>query len=128
MKLVSNDYVGRQVEKNGRYAVWSCLNEKTGESYLAFFNFLETEQEICCSLGEVEQLAGSIWGQDSGQAGEKQTEGYQAQGMQAQDRQRQDKLPEGKVQELWTGTETAISDGILREKVPGHGVRMFALR
>lgn len=128
LKLVSNDYVGRQVEKNGRYAVWSCLNEKTGESYLAFFNFLETEQEICCPLGEVEQLAGSIWGQDSGQAGEKRTEGHQAQGMQAQDRQRQDKLPEGRVQELWTGTETAISDGILRERVPGHGVRMFALR
>lgn len=57
LKLVSNDYVGKQFEKNKDYAVWSCMNEKTGEKYLAFFNFRETEQQISCRLQEVEQFA-----------------------------------------------------------------------
>lgn len=57
LKLVSSEYVGRQFERNDAYAVWSCLNEKTGDKYLAFFNFMETEQEISCSLFAVEQFA-----------------------------------------------------------------------
>ena len=58
LKLVSNDYAGRQFEKNEAYAVWSCLNDKTGEKYLAMFNFLETDKVLTCCLNEVEQFAG----------------------------------------------------------------------
>ena len=62
LKLVSNEYVGRQFEKNKDYAIWSCLNERTGERYLALFNFREEEQEVSCILEEVEQLAGKTAG------------------------------------------------------------------
>lgn len=57
LKLTENAYVGKQVEKNSRYAVWSCRNEQTEELYLAFFNFLDTEQEIACDLSEAEPCA-----------------------------------------------------------------------
>ncbi|MDE6055998.1 MAG: glycoside hydrolase family 27 protein [Lachnospiraceae bacterium] len=57
LKLVSNDYVGKQFEKKDDHAIWSCLNKVTGEKYLAFFNFKETAQEIKCSVREVEQFA-----------------------------------------------------------------------
>lgn len=57
LKFVSNDYVGKQFEKNEDYAVWSCLNQKTGEKYIAFFNFTESGLEIKCDLKEVEQFA-----------------------------------------------------------------------
>lgn len=62
LKLVSNDYAGRQFEKNEAYAVWSCLNDKTGEKYLALFNFLETDKVLTCCLNEVEQFAGQAGG------------------------------------------------------------------
>lgn len=62
LKLVSNDYAGRQFEKNEAYAVWSCLNDKTGEKYLAMFNFLETDKVLTCCLNEVEQFAGQAGG------------------------------------------------------------------
>lgn len=57
LKLTSNAYVGRQYEKNDDYAIWSCLNEQTGEMYLAFFNFREMEQKIECNPCDVEQFA-----------------------------------------------------------------------
>lgn len=59
LKLVSVDYVGRQEEKDDRYAVWSCANAKTGERFLALFNFLEEEQAISCDLREVGRFAGA---------------------------------------------------------------------
>ena len=62
LKLVSNDYAGRQFEKNEAYAVWSCLNDKTGEKYLALFNFLENDKVLTCCLNEVEQFAGQAGG------------------------------------------------------------------
>lgn len=62
LKLVSNDYAGRQFEKNEAYAVWSCLNDKTGEKYLALFNFQETDKVLICCLNEVEQFAGQAGG------------------------------------------------------------------
>ncbi len=34
LKLTGNAYVGRQVERDGQHAVWSCLNRETGESSL----------------------------------------------------------------------------------------------
>ena len=56
LKLLSNDYVGRQVIRDARHAVWSCINEKTGERYLALFNLTESSQEIALDLNEVEQF------------------------------------------------------------------------
>lgn len=58
LKLLSNEYVGKQFEKNKDYAVWSCINKKKEEQYLAFFNFRETGQQITCNLEEVEQFVG----------------------------------------------------------------------
>lgn len=59
LKLVSCDYKGRQHEKTGEYAIWSCANEQTGERFLALFNFLTENQSISCDLREVGQLSGS---------------------------------------------------------------------
>ena len=60
LKLVSNEYVGRQFEKNEEYAIWSCRKE--GERYLAFFNFMEEARQVSCLLEEVEQFAGRTSG------------------------------------------------------------------
>lgn len=60
LKLVSNDYVGKQFEKQEDFAVWSCFNEKTEEKYLAFFNFREEELLVKCDVCEVEQFAGQV--------------------------------------------------------------------
>lgn len=57
LRLVSNDYVGQQLEKNEDHAVWSCRNRETGEKFIALFNFGDAEQEIECDLKEVEQFA-----------------------------------------------------------------------
>lgn len=59
LKLAGCHYTGRQHEKNGEYAIWSCANEGTGEHFLALFNFLTEEQAVSCDLREVDQLAGS---------------------------------------------------------------------
>ncbi len=58
VKLVSNEYIGRQYERNMDYAIWSCVGKRTGERYLAFFNFHNKEQSVACSLDSVEQFAG----------------------------------------------------------------------
>ncbi len=58
LKLLSNEYVGRQVEKKKDYAIWSCIHKTREEQYIAFFNFKETEQQITCILGEVGQFLG----------------------------------------------------------------------
>ena len=57
LRLVSNDYVGQQFEKDEDHAVWSCRNRATGEKFIALFNFSDAEQEIECDLKEVEQFA-----------------------------------------------------------------------
>ena len=56
LKLVSNDYRGRQVERNDSQAIWSCLNETTGERFLAYFNFGEEVREISYDIAETEQF------------------------------------------------------------------------
>ena len=58
LQLLSNDYVGKQVKRNKNSCVWSCYNEKTGEKYLAFFNFTEEEQVVSVTTEEVEQFYG----------------------------------------------------------------------
>ncbi|MGN0141537.1 MAG: glycoside hydrolase family 27 protein [Roseburia sp.] len=63
LKLLSNDYVGRQVERDEEHAVWSCYNSRNGEKYIAFFNFRKTEQNLSVSLKEVEQFLGSSRGE-----------------------------------------------------------------
>lgn len=97
LKLVSNEYVGRQFEKNEAYAVWSCLNDTTGEKYLAMFNFQETDQILSCCLSEVEQFAG--------QAGIEAVHG---------------------AAELWSG-ERLVFEGVLVDTVPAHGARLYLL-
>lgn len=57
LKLVSNEYEGRQFDKNEDYAIWSCRNRQTKERYVAFFNFLDADQDISCDLREIEQFS-----------------------------------------------------------------------
>lgn len=58
LKLLSNDYVGKQVIRDEEHAVWSCYNGKTGEKYVALFNFKEEEQELTVVTNEIEQFYG----------------------------------------------------------------------
>ncbi len=97
LKLTGNAYVGRQVERDGQHAVWSCLNRETGERYLALFNLREEEQVLSCDLDEVEQFArrpGSL---------------------------------DGKVKELWSETWVDLEQGKISQPVPAHGTKFYKL-
>ena len=56
LKLTQNGYIGKQVERNEAYVVWSCCHKKTNEAYVAYFNFLEIEQEVTVNFEDIEQL------------------------------------------------------------------------
>lgn len=56
LKLVSNDYVGRQVTRDENRAVWSCYNQNTKERFLALFNFRPEICQMSWDLEEVEQF------------------------------------------------------------------------
>lgn len=104
LKLLSNDYVGRQAKRNASYAVWSCYNRKTEERFLAFFNFEQTAQEISVSIGEVEQFAqidrdGSIKTAYAEEA-----------------------------TELWLDAPISFQGNLLKALIPPHGTRLFALK
>lgn len=58
LELTDARYVGRESEHDDSHVVWSCLDEGTGEAYIALFNLLDASQEICCDLAGVEQFAG----------------------------------------------------------------------
>lgn len=97
LKLTENAYVGRQVERDGKHAVWSCLNQETGERYLALFNLSHEECLLSCRLGEVEQFtregaAGAQW-----------------------------------AVELWSEEEIRLSQNLLCASVPAHGTKLFKL-
>ncbi len=98
LKLISNAYVGRQVEKNEKYAVWSCWKEQPKERYLALFNLEDVSQEITCDLHEVEQFA----------------EWEIPKSLHAE--------------ELWRGEGMIVHGGALTASVPGHGVKLFLLQ
>ena len=74
LKLLSNDYVGRQVERDDEHAVWSCYNSKIGERYLALFNFKESEQRVSTDLKEVEQFLGTSEGKKASELWSGETE------------------------------------------------------
>ncbi len=97
LKLTANSYVGRQVERDEKHAIWSCLNEETGERYLALFNLAEEESEISCDCTQVEQFA---------VAGRTQAE---------------------EALELWSGQQGSMDQGLLSAIVPTHGVMLFVL-
>ena len=44
--MLDADYVGRQVARDQKHAVWSCVNEKKDERYLALFNFMEQPASV----------------------------------------------------------------------------------
>lgn len=72
LKLLSNDYVGKQVERNSDYAIWSCYNAKTEERYVAFFNLKDEEQQISVELGQIDDYnlytsaAKELWAGENG--------------------------------------------------------------
>ena len=112
LKLVSSEYTGRQFVKEKEYAIWSCLNEKNGEQYVALFNFLDEAQEIACRISEIEQFAESSW-----------KELYQN-----DDEQTKSGIREQAALELWTGKKMQIQDLHIADLVPAHGARLFRLK
>lgn len=94
--LLSNDYVGRQVERDEKHAVWSCLNARTGEKYIALFNFAEEEQVLGIDLAEVDQFYGQNGMADT-------------------------------AEELWSGENIVIRNGILSDSLVRHDAKIFAL-
>ena len=56
LKLVSNDYVGKQLERDDCHAVWSCYNKKTDEKYVAYFNLTENTLDIEVDWKEIAQF------------------------------------------------------------------------
>ena len=99
LKLTDNACVGKQVERDGQHAVWSCVNRETGEQYLALFNLQEKECVLSCELACVEQFS---------------REGAGAQRKAAK--------------ELWSGEETKLAQEVLQAAVPAHGTKLFRLR
>lgn len=97
LKLTGNAYAGKQVERDESHAIWSCLNEETGERYLALFNLGEGEAAISCGCAQVEQFA---------RAGRTQVQ---------------------EALELWSGERGSVEQGVLTARVPAHGAKLFAL-
>lgn len=56
LKLVSNDYIGKQVQRNEDCAFWSCYNKETKEKYVAYFNLREEEREIELDWNQIRQF------------------------------------------------------------------------
>ena len=56
LKMVSNDYTGRQVERDEKHAVWSSFNKQTGERHAAYFNLQDEEQTICLDWNQIKQF------------------------------------------------------------------------
>lgn len=97
LKLLSCDYVGRQVERDEHHAIWSCQNQKTREVFVALFQFEEERTEFSVSLKDIENFAGIPFAERK------------------------------KAKELWTGEEWSISDGCLKAEVGRHDVKIFEL-
>ena len=100
LKLTGNAYAGKQMERDESRAIWSCMNEETGERYLAFFNLGEGEAVISCCCARVEQFA---------RAGRAQVQ---------------------EALELWSGERRSVAQGMLTAQVPtppAHGAKLFEL-
>ena len=54
--MVSNDFVGKQLERDEDHAVWSCYNKKTDEKYVAYFNLKEEKQTITADWNQIAQF------------------------------------------------------------------------
>lgn len=76
LKLVENNYVGRQHILDEKQSIWTNYNEKTGEIHVAFFNLSSEQQEMICDLKDVIQLYGisvndgncqELWGREENQ-------------------------------------------------------------
>ena len=74
LKLVENDYLGRQHERDESHAIWTNYNGVTGEKHIAFFNLSEERKELECDLREVVQFYGKplpeklgieLWGREN---------------------------------------------------------------
>lgn len=98
LKLTHSSYVGRQVEKDGSHAVWSCQNVQNGEAYIAFFNFEDIQKEIVCRLADLELFADT-------------------------DRE----WRTWRAKELWTEQEIQLDGDLLQDAVAAHGARLYRI-
>lgn len=98
LQMLDADYVGRQVARDQKHAVWSCVNEKKDERYLALFNFMEQPARCEVALPETEAFADMC-----GQTGTI------------------------RARELWDGTELIVQNDSLSSEIPAHGVHVFRI-
>lgn len=102
LKLLLNDYVGKQVERDENHVIWSCYNQKTNEKYMAFFNLCQKEREIIYNIGDVEQFA-------------------------AVQREEKNVTEVFEVKEIWSGETTVLQGTELKAQISGHGAKLFRL-
>lgn len=97
LKLVSNDYVGRQEERDSETVIWSCRNAKTGEKYVALFNLDSASREITCDTAEIDQFADAPCSAPV------------------------------TAKELWSDTTVEGIGTVLKAEVAPHGVKLFKI-
>ena len=61
LHLQNGHFLSRQVLRDKEKCVWAAVDPKTGERYVALFNFRETEQRICVSAAECARAFSEGW-------------------------------------------------------------------
>ena len=61
LRLENGHFVSRQVLRDKEKCVWAAVNPKTGERYVALFNFRETEQALAVRAAECAAAFGEGW-------------------------------------------------------------------
>lgn len=111
LKLTGNGYRGRQEERDGGHAVWTCRNEETGERYVALFNLKEEEQVLSFDCSQSE------W--PGGPEAEPAWENARAGRVSGQEKEA--------AEELWSGERTFPREHVISASVPAHGVKLYKL-
>lgn len=97
LRLENGDFVSRQVLRDKEKCVWASANPKTGERYVALFNFRNTEQRIEVSEAECAAMFPA--------------DRFAAQGAQ--------------WEEIWSGQVYQFTDSVVSGVVPPHGVLLY---
>ena len=96
LNLLNGDFVSKQVYRDKESCVWSSVNPKTGESYVALFNLTDEARSVSVSVDEC-------------------ASGY-APGI----------FPANcsKALDVWTGS-AFDSHGVLEAELPPHGTKLI---
>jgi len=127
LRLLSNDYVGMQVAKDWSHAIWSKANGKTGERYVALFNFMDTTLKIECDMDEVEQFVDMERDMDEVEQFAEMERDVKA-AKELRDVKAVKEQWDGKAaRELWDGSTIYLRGSVLTGSVPSHGARLYQL-